>query len=31
MYVEIGKIFDIDGLQIFQLQNREVADNIYEE
>ena len=31
MYVEIGKIFDIDGLQIFQMQSRDSADNIYDE
>ena len=31
MYIEIGKVFDIDGLNIFQMQNREDADNIYEE
>lgn len=31
MYIEIGKVFDVDGLSIFQMQNRNAADVIYED
>lgn len=31
MYIEIGKLFEIDGLSIYQIQNQNQADVIYKE
>ena len=31
IYIEIGKVFNIDGLSVFQLQNQHQADIIYEQ
>ena len=31
MFTEIGRVFGIDGLHIFQLQNQHMADTIYNE
>ena len=31
MYTEIGRVFSIDGLHIFQLQNQHLADVLYDE
>ena len=31
LYIEIGNVFKIDGLSIFQMKNQQQADIIYEE